>query len=104
MNNYSFNQIFIQITYCSFLESKKNEKTFGVTQTPNPGALGEVGQDHVILRRHSRERQSKDLVDMVVGSTRTTNKKRFCELWHKTSFFLFLSSWKHKHKTVSSVK
>ena len=30
---------------CSFLKSKKNEKTFGVTQTPNPGALGEAGQE-----------------------------------------------------------
>ena len=28
MNNYSHNQIFIQNTYCSFLESKKNEKPF----------------------------------------------------------------------------
>ena len=65
---------------CSFLESKKNGilrlpvkrvhlMMTGATQAPNPGALGEAGQDHVILRRHSRERQSKDLVDMVVGST-----------------------------------
>ena len=67
MNNYSHNQIFIQNTCCSFLESKKNEKTFGATQAPNPGALGGAGQEHVILRRHSRERQSKDLVDMAVG-------------------------------------
>ena len=44
MNNYSHNQIFIQNTYCSFLESKKNEKTFGATQAPNPGALGGAGQ------------------------------------------------------------
>ena len=29
---------------CSFLESKKNEKTFGVTQTPIPSALGGAGQ------------------------------------------------------------
>ena len=43
MNNYSHNQIFIQNTYCSFLESKKNEKTFGATQAPSPGALGGAG-------------------------------------------------------------
>jgi len=27
------------------LESKKNEKTFGATQAPNPGALGGAGQE-----------------------------------------------------------
>ena len=73
---------------CSFLESKKNEKTFGATQAPNPGALGGAGQDHVILRRHSRERQSKDLVDMVVGSTHRGHKKRICQIWDKSFFFL----------------
>ena len=29
--------------WCSFLESKKNQKIFGATQAPNPGALGEAG-------------------------------------------------------------
>ena len=50
--------------------------------------LGGAGHDHVILRRHPREQQSKDLVDMVVGSTRTTNIKRFCKL--DKTFFLFI--------------
>ena len=31
MNNYSHNQIFIQNTYCSFLESKKN----GILRLPH---------------------------------------------------------------------
>ena len=55
MNNYSHNQIFIQNTYCSFLESKKNGilrlpvkrvrlRMTGATQAPNPGALGGAGQ------------------------------------------------------------
>ena len=70
---------------CSFLESKKNEKTFGATQAPNPSALGGVGQDHVILRRYSRERQSKDLVDMVVGPI---HRGGFVKFGDKSFFFL----------------
>ena len=89
---------------CSFLESKKNQKNFGATQAPNPSALGGVGQDHVILRRHPRERQSKDLVDMVVGSTRTTNKKSFVQIGSKTFSFYFCPRGSINTKLMSSVK
>ena len=80
MNNYSHNQIFIQNTYCSFLESKKNEKTFGATQAPSPGALAEQGK----------------------GSTKNNRQKGFEKFWLKTICFVFLFFLLHKRTTVSS--
>lgn len=90
MNNYALNQIFIHNALFSFSIAKKN----GILRLPHSASpsqddmwrvaipsmspetpLGVAGQDHVILRRHSRERQSKDLVDMVVGSTRRVKAK-----------------------------
>jgi len=48
------------------LESKKNEKTFGATQAPNPGALGGAGQE----------------------GNKKQNAKGFCQFWGQNLFLL----------------
>ena len=50
---------------CSFLESKKNQKTFWATQAPNPSALGGAGQ----------------------AVNKKRNAKGFCQIWDKIFFF-----------------
>ena len=47
-----------------------------------------------------RTAQSKDLVDMVVGSTKNNRQKGFVKFWHKTFSFVFLFFVLHETKRI----
>ena len=66
---------------CSFLESKKNQKTFGATQAPNPSAFGGVGQ----------------------AVNKKRNAKGFVKFGTKSFSFAFLFFVLHETKNLSRV-
>jgi len=64
------------------LGSKKNQKTFGAAQAPNPGALGGAGH----------------------GSTKNKTQKDFVNFEDKIFSFAFLIFVLHETKNLSRIK
>ena len=82
MNNYSHNQIFIQNTYCSFLESKKN----GILRLPHSVS---PSQDD---RGDASPKPWRPWRSGARGQLGLRIKRGFVNFGTKPFFFLFLSS------------